>query len=58
MNLELTFNPVRPNDLTVEDRTTYVAGLRDVIASDAVVIAASGNINVSPCFLPASMLSN
>ena len=46
MNPELTSNPVRPDLLTEDDRTTYTEGIRDVIGLDAVVVAASGNINV------------
>ena len=50
-NLELTFNPVFPDTMTENDRTTYIAAMTDVIEFDAVVVAASGNISVSPCFL-------
>jgi len=46
VNPELISNPVRPNMLTENDRTTYIQGIRDMIGLDAVVIAASGNINV------------
>ena len=50
-NLELTFNPVDPNGMTENDRTTFIEGVRDVIELDAVLVAASGNTNVSPYFL-------
>ena len=45
------FNPVVAGLLTEEDKTTYTASLREVIELDAVVVTASGNIDVSPCFL-------
>ncbi len=51
-NLELTFNPVDPNafGITENDRTAYADGVRDVIDLDAVLVASSANIYVSPCF--------
>ena len=49
-NLELTPHQVNPNGITENDRTTYAESVRDVINLDAVVVAPSGNIDVSPCF--------
>ena len=49
-NLELTFNPVSRDDVTEDFTTAYRTSLRDVIELDAVVVVASGNRNVSPCF--------
>jgi len=52
-NLESRFHPVDPNapGITENDRTMFIAAMRDVIALDAVLVTSSGNINVSPCFL-------
>ena len=52
-NLELIFIPVNPVELgvTENDRTTYATSMGDVINFDAVLIASSANITVSPCFL-------
>ena len=52
-NVELRFNPVDPNSIkiTENDRNTFIAGIKDVIDLDAVLVTSSGNINVSPCFL-------
>ena len=48
---------VYPDGMTEDDKTTYIAGLRDVMDLDVVVVAASGNISVSSCFLrPATMI--
>jgi hypothetical protein len=33
------------------DQDTYIAGIRELIDLDAVLVVASGNIVVSPCFL-------
>jgi len=49
-NLELIFNPVNPSDLTEDDKATYIAGMREVIELDAVLVAASANRSVSLCF--------
>ena len=46
-NLELTFNPVGPNRMTENDRTTFIEGMRNLIDLDAVLVVASGNIHVS-----------
>ena len=40
--------------MTEDDRITYTESLRDVIDLDVVVVASSGNITVSPCFLQAA----
>ncbi len=46
--LELTSNPVNPDGLSEWDRTAYMEGVEDVMEVDAVLVAASGNIDVSP----------
>ena len=51
-NPELTFNPVFPDRFTDNDRTTYISSVGDMIDLDVVLVTASGNINVSPCFHP------
>ena len=47
------FKPVDPNafGVTEDDKNTYIAGVRDVIDLDAVLVTSSANITVSPCFL-------
>ena len=47
-NLELTYDPVNANRISEDDRNTYIAGMRDLIDLDAVLIVSSGNRNVSP----------
>jgi hypothetical protein len=54
-NLTLTFNPVKASwnrnyvaGLTGRDQNTYIAGIRELIDLDAVLVVASGNISVSP----------
>ena len=36
--------------MTEDDMTAYFESVRDVINLDAVLVAASGNVDVSPCF--------
>jgi len=50
-NPELTFNPVNPNFISEDDRTTFHASVKDVIDLDAVVVVSSSNRSVSPSFL-------
>jgi len=50
------FNPVYTDRLTEDDRITYAACVRDMIDLDAVVVVASGNVGVSPCFLLPAIL--
>ena len=40
--------------MTEEDKATYIESLRDVTDLDVVVVASSGNITVSLCFLQAA----
>ena len=47
--LKLTSNPVNPDRLSDWDRTAYMEAVEDVMEVDAVLVAASGNIDVSPC---------
>jgi hypothetical protein len=36
---------------SISDQNTYIAGVRELIDLDTVLVVASGNISVSPCFL-------
>ena len=38
-------------DVTENDRTTFMECVRDVIDLDVAVVSSSGNMRVSPCFL-------
>jgi hypothetical protein len=40
---------VNPDRLSDWDRTAYMEAVEDVMEVDAVLVAASGNIDVSPC---------
>ena len=42
--------PVDPDRMTEGDRNAYIEATRDVTDLDAVVVVASGNIDVSACF--------
>jgi hypothetical protein len=42
---------VYKRDVTEAFKNTYRASLEDVIELDVAIVAASGNINVSRCFL-------
>ena len=55
--VELTLGPVKPSDLTEDDKTAYIDGFRDMIDLDAPVIVASGNISVSPFFRTSSVIN-
>ena len=46
-NLELTFHLVDPNEIMGDDEAAYIESTADVINLDAVLVVASGNINVS-----------
>jgi len=50
------FNPayIHPSQTSENFRSTYEAGVGDVIALDVAVIVGSGNIGVSPSFSPTS----
>ena len=44
-------------EVTENDETALIASIREVIDLDAAVVVASGNINVSLCFLrPATVI--
>jgi len=45
--MELTFNPVYPDEISDYDRTAYVEGVEDVIELDAPLVVAYGNLDVS-----------
>ena len=47
--LKLTFNPANPARLSDWDKTAFMEAVEDVIDADAVLVVASGNIDVSPC---------
>ena len=56
-NLKLTFDPVDSTKFTENDETALFASMREVIDLDAAVVVASGNIDVSLCFLrPATVI--
>ena len=60
-NLKLRFNTVNPNAarITENDKKTFIASIRDVIALDAAVVTSAGNINVSTCLLrQAALIDN
>jgi hypothetical protein len=44
-------NPYYIEGFSTRDQNTYIAGIRELIDLDAVVVVTSGNIGVSPCFL-------
>jgi hypothetical protein len=58
-NLSLTFNPVMASrnnrnyisGFSLRDQDTYIEGITELIDLDAVLVVASMNIEVSPCFL-------
>jgi hypothetical protein len=57
-NLTLTFNPDTASSdrnyiagFSIRDQNTYIAGITELIDLDAVLVVASMNIGVSPCFL-------
>ena len=59
-NLELTFHLVDQNEIMGDDEAIYIKSMADVINLDAVLVVASGNINVSFClkFPPTTATSN
>ena len=44
------FNPVDPGEISEYDRIAYSEGVEDLIELDAVLVVASGNIDVSSSF--------
>ena len=48
---KFTFSLVDPDGMTENDRATFIESVGDLVDLDAVLVVASSNRNVSPCFL-------